>query len=851
MDAAARWVIRLGGMGVTLAFAAIVVFLALTVIPLLQPPEVRPVVAMELPVNGAGTRPATQPARMLSMGVDEFISSVWLLDDAGVLSVYRTAGGELVRREKIVDKPITAFSEMHGVVAFGHPDGTVRTGRIKDEITFLSAQEIPDAAESLAQNQTLAYDGKVGQMTPSGQLRTLKVVAQMSDPIKIGEAGSPIRLVDFQRDDSGDRVSEKLAVVLEDGRVVLSTVNRVLNRVTRRWVTRNETFNLPRSTRAAGRTPVALQLGQSGEQLYLIHNDGWTVLYNTREASKTTIAEELDVLEAPELRVAAVEMLLGDFTLIVTDSAGGVTGWFPASSKGGAEKLVRAHDLLQQSAPVTSIGISQRDRQFLTADGKGHVVLRHMTSNTTQYDLLLAGSPGVVLARLAPKNDGIVALEAQGRLTVHSLNNPHADASMAQLFLPLHYEGYDRPQFVYQSSAGHQSAEPKMSLVPLIWGTLKGTLYAMLFAVPLAVSAAIYTSEFMTPKVRAAVKPTIELMASLPSVVLGYIGAQLIATWVEDTLMGVLVTLLSIPLGVLMAGFLWQMLPPRRAAAVPEWVRFLAMSFMIVLAALLAIYIGPFVETVFFAGDFKSWLTGGVGSATPGWALLLTPVFGVALSFVFNVYIKQRLPIYHRADVSRLVVGLLEWARFAGLAAASIGLAFAVGAMLSAMHWDIRGPLVGPYVKLNALMVGIVMGFAIIPIIYTVSEDALSSVPGSLRSASLGAGATPWQTAIRVVLPVATSGIFSACMIGFGRAAGETLVVLMLSGRTTIIDFNPFNGFSPLSANIATELPEAPVGSSHYRVLFLSALVLFAMTFVVNTVAEVVRLRFRKRAYQL
>jgi phosphate transport system permease protein len=165
--------------------------------------------------------------------------------------------------------------------------------------------------------------------------------------------------------------------------------------------------------------------------------------------------------------------------------------------------------------------------------------------------------------------------------------------------------------------------------------------------------------------------------------------------------------------------------------------------------------------------------------------------------------------------------------------------------------WGIETRILGPYVKLNALMVGMIMGFAIIPIIYTVSEDALSSVPNSLRSASLGAGATPWQTAVRVVLPVAMSGIFSACMIGFGRAAGETMIVLMLSGRTPIVDLTVFNGLSALSANIATEMPEAPVGSTHYRLLFLSTLVLFAMTFVVNTAAEVVRARFRKRAYQL
>ncbi len=143
------------------------------------------------------------------------------------------------------------------------------------------------------------------------------------------------------------------------------------------------------------------------------------------------------------------------------------------------------------------------------------------------------------------------------------------------------------------------------------------------------------------------------------------------------------------------------------------------------------------------------------------------------------------------------------------------------------------------------------MGFAIIPIIYTLAEDALSLVPEHLRSASLGCGATPWQTATRVIIPTAMSGLFSAVMVGLGRAVGETMVVLMAAGGTPVLDLNMFNGFKTLSVGLATELPDAVENSTHYRTLFLAALTLFAMTFVLNTVAELVRLHFRKRAYQL
>jgi len=120
-------------------------------------------------------------------------------------------------------------------------------------------------------------------------------------------------------------------------------------------------------------------------------------------------------------------------------------------------------------------------------------------------------------------------------------------------------------------------------------------------------------------------------------------------------------------------------------------------------------------------------------------------------------------------------------------------------------------------------------------------------VPKSLSDGSLALGATPWQTLVKVVIPTASAGIFSALMIGLGRAVGETMIVLMATGNTPIMDWNLFEGMRTLAANIAVEMPESEVGSSHYRILFLAALVLFLFTFAVNTVAEIVRQRLRER----
>jgi phosphate transport system permease protein len=193
----------------------------------------------------------------------------------------------------------------------------------------------------------------------------------------------------------------------------------------------------------------------------------------------------------------------------------------------------------------------------------------------------------------------------------------------------------------------------------------------------------------------------------------------------------------------------------------------------------------------------------------------------------------------------------LNATKFFSGALAALLLAWGLSWLLTAVGTDPRGTYVDTYTQRNALVVGFVMGFAIIPIIYTIADDALSTVPNHLRSASLGCGATPWQTAIRIVVPTAMSGLFSALMIGLGRAVGETMIVLMAGGNTPVKDLNVFNGFRTLSANIAVELPEAVRDSTHYRTLFLAALTLFILTFFVNTLAEIVRLRFRRRAYQL
>ena len=302
--------------------------------------------------------------------------------------------------------------------------------------------------------------------------------------------------------------------------------------------------------------------------------------------------------------------------------------------------------------------------------------------------------------------------------------------------------------------------------MPLIFGTAKGTLYAMLFALPLAVLAAIYTAEFATPAVRNTVKPTVEIMASLPSVILGFLAGLWLAPLLEHHVVGTALALLFVPLLVVAGAWGWRRLPRRVRVHLPANAELIALLLLTVAGGALALWLGPALERALFEGGLARWLSA---------------------------------------------------------------------------ETDLR------YDQRNCLVIGFAMGFAVIPLIFSICEDALASVPASLKAGSLALGATRWQTAARVVLPMALPGVFSAAMIGFGRAVGETMIVLMATGNTPVMEWSLFTGMRTISANIAVELPEAPHQGTLYRVLFLSGLLLFLVTFAVNTAAEEIRLRLREK----
>lgn len=460
---------------------------------------------------------------------------------------------------------------------------------------------------------------------------------------------------------------------------------------------------------------------------------------------------------------SAAAVMLGDVTFLLGSESGSVEAWQALATGTGGWRLDRAGEF-RGTGRVIGISASQRDKSFLVQrDVSAEVV--HLTSRRTLVALPEFPQQEVTAARLSARLDGAFAVTTDGAVHRWQLRLYHPEASVQTLFLPVRYEGYEGAEVVWQSSGGSAGFESKLSLLPLIVGTFKGALYALLLSAPLGLAGALYVNQFAPRRLREVVKPAIELMAAVPSVVVGFLAALFLAPLVREHLLISLGVLLAAP-SVAALAVSWSLMPVRwRLRLAGPWELVLVLALLTGAAAVL-LSVEPYLHQAWFGGDIVHWL-------------------------------------YERFGIT--------------------------------------------YDQRNAVVVGFALGFAVVPIIFTIAEDALSNVPPSLVAASMALGATPWEAARTVVIPAASPGLFAAVMLGLGRAVGETMIVLMATGNTPLMSMSPFNGMRTMAACIAVELPEAPYGGTLYRVLILTALLLFCFTFAINMIAAAVAERLRRR----
>lgn len=485
------------------------------------------------------------------------------------------------------------------------------------------------------------------------------------------------------------------------------------------------------------------------------------LIYNVSNANDIRIKSAFSI-NSVNSNVTDMQLLTGASSLIVSNENGVISQWFEVL-KNNTRIFTKIRDF-NADADISNIVPEYYRKSFLTTDKQGYLSLFHTTGNTRLLNQKISTNQNLSVS-FSPRANAILIVD-DAQVTLFELDNEHPEITWSALWQEVWYEGYPEPKYLWQSTSASDDFEAKMSLVPISFGTIKAAFYAMLFAVPIAISGAIYTAYFMSPSIRSYVKPTVEIMEALPTVILGFLAGLWLAPLIESQLPGIILLLITLPLSILATAVLWNFLPPSFRQKIPEGIHPLILIPVLLVVGYSSISFSGTLEQWLFDGDTRKYLTN-----------------------VLGIDFDQR----------------------------------------------------------NSLIVGIAMGFAVIPTIYTIAEDAIFSVPRSLTMGSLALGATPWQTLAKVVILTASPGIFSAVMMGTGRAVGETMIVLMATGNTPIMDWNIFEGMRSLSANIAVEMPESEVGSSHYRVLFLAAFVLFIFTFIFNTVAELVRQRLREK----
>ncbi|NOQ36452.1 MAG: ABC transporter permease subunit [Methylococcaceae bacterium] len=725
-DWLAAYGVAIGGLGVIFAIVLIFFYLLYVVFPLFISAEAT--AFKEYPV------PAQAQGKTLLLATEEQNEVAVRFTDQGKAIFFAVATGKVLLTESLTlpeETQITSFAQgtpAKGVVAYGLSNGSMIIAKHEYKITYPNDKRLitPFISYPLGK-EPLILDKKEKPLVNIA----LRLDEEVSTLVA-KTADNRIVLISFEKQESlfGDNELERTDAVLD---LPASNIKHLL-------------------------------IDKEQRSLYLASEKGRLSFFNIVNKNKPELWQHLNVVNEGE-KITALAFLNGDLSLLVGDSSGLLAQWSMVRDAQNRPALQKLRSFKVSDSAVVGINAEQRRKGFMAIDAKGKVGIYHSTAERQLIEEQVSESLPLAVT-LSPRANHFLVETTDNKLHVWKVDNEHPDISLKSIWQEVWYESYPKPDYIWQSSSSSNDFEPKMSLTPLVFGTLKAAFYTMLVATPLALMGAIYTAYFMSPAMRLYVKPGIEMMGALPTVILGFLAGLWLAPFFEAHLTGIFALLMIVPLSVMIFAYAWQHLPEHIRHKIPEgWYAAILIP-VILLASWLSFVLNAPIEDLFFNGNLQIWL-----------------------SDSFGISYDQR----------------------------------------------------------NSLIVGVAMGVAVIPTIFSIAEDAIFSVPKHLTVGSLALGATPWQTMSRVVLLTASPGIFSAIMIGFGRAVGETMIVLMATGNTPIMDMSVFQGMRTLAANIAVEMPESEVDSTHYRVLFLAALVLFMFTFVFNTLAELIRQNLREK----
>lgn len=732
-DRLATLLVTAGGVSVIISVVLICVFLVYVVLPLFT--------SADIEAHGSYVLPTKDQGAIEYLAIDEYKENAVAIHESGEVSVFQPRTGELMNS---LNLPVSGVAlSAHALLNrgeeqlfFGLDNGRVVSAKIDYSVSYPNDKRTTDVS--------LQY--------PFGE-----------GSLDTGLSEEPIELLSVRRG------NDNVLMATWQHNAGLHVLEYELETS---FLDDAEKLQLARTIQVKGVTEASwLGIDNLYSWLYVVDKKSTVHLYDIRDLDNIHLIRSLDVSDYGKISIT--HFLTGNLSLIIGFDSGRLLQAFPVRRKEEAGnydlKVIREFPAMPDAVVQVSSEYSRRG--FFAADRSGSLSLYYSTNAELLATIQL---PDVAyVGNFSPRENAILLSSEQGKMHFIRVDNVHPEISFSSLWASLWYESYEQPDYIWQSSSSSDDFEPKFSLSPLTFGTLKAAFYAMLVATPLAIMAAIYTAFFLSAGLRQWVKPVIEVMEALPTVILGFLAGLWLAPFIEKNLTFVFLLLLLVPSGVVAFGYASSRLTQHSATNSGVFTHLLSEEWRVVVLfpavmgfAYIAWLLQPPLESVFFGGDLRSWISNDLG-----------------------------------------------------------------------IGFDQR----------NALVIGVVMGFAVIPTIFSITEDAVFAVPRHLVNGSLALGASNWQTLVGVVLPTASPGIFSAVMIGMGRAVGDTMIVLMATGNTPVMDFSIFEGMRTLSANIAVEMPEAEVGSSHYRILFLAGLVLFVFTFFFNTLGELVRQRLRTR----
>ena len=726
-DAIMRRAVVAGGLSVIFAIVVIFFYLLYVVYPIFLSASAESVAQYPIPEENAG--------KTLFLAIEEQNEIAARFTDKGQVVFFEAKTGKTLSQKNIL---LPEGVEIKSI-AQGSPvgEGSIIYGLSNGQAVIVKHQ------------YKVTFNGDKRVITPS-----LKYPLGET-PLVIDDTGAALEKIAFKVGDGSTTIVAKTA---EKIRITSFEKEQSLFGDEASLVRTDSFLDMP----AGNITDILVD--KEDRNLFLVSDYSSLSFIDISKKNAPEIKQHLNVVEAGQ-KITSLSFLNGDLSLMVGDSSGLVSQWSLVKDALNKPAMQRIRSFKVSEKPVIAINTEQRRKGFVTVDSVGGMGIYH---STAERELIKEpiGNAAPVSVILSPRANALVFQNNDGKIHFWKVDNEHPEVSIKSMWQKVWYESYPKPAYIWQSSSASNDFEPKYSLTPLVFGTLKAAFYAMLVAIPLSLMGAIYTAYFMSPQMRVYTKPAIEIMGALPTVILGFLAGLWLAPFIEEHLSGLFSMLVVVPIGVILFALAFQNLPETFRQKIPE-----------------------------------------------GWeGAILIPVILISGWFAFSISVPLETALFHGT--------LRDWFK------SELGIG---------------------YDQRNALVVGIAMGFAVVPTIFSISEDAIFSVPKHLTVGSLALGATPWQTMIRVVLLTASPGIFSAIMIGFGRAVGETMIVLMATGNTPVMDLSVFQGMRTLAANIAVEMPESEVDSTHYRVLFLAALVLFMFTFVFNTLAEVVRQRLREK----